>query len=90
MLCEQAVRQHLAAATGQLKPFKSVSLRLSTDDETKVAPTLRRISADFAGSVGFGSYPVRNLHCKQTSRPKTSAGHAHHMTTPLFTCSCTA
>lgn len=54
----QAVRQHLAAATGHMEPFRSVTLRLSTDDETRVAPTLQRISAEFKGAVGIGSYPA--------------------------------
>lgn len=55
----QAVKQHLTSATGHLEPFRCVTLRLSTDDETKVAPTLQRLSAKFEGSVGIGSYPVR-------------------------------
>ncbi len=55
----QAVKQHLASATGRLEPFRCVTMRLSTDDETAVAPTLQRLSATFKGSVGIGSYPVR-------------------------------
>ncbi len=55
----QAVRAHLTREAGRLAPFRSVSLRLATSDETAVAPTLERIGAAFEGSVGIGSYPVR-------------------------------
>ena len=54
----QAVKDHLSSAKGRLRPFRSVSLRLSTGDETIVAPALERLSTQFEGSVGIGSYPV--------------------------------
>ena len=54
----QAVKDHLSTAKGRLRPFRSVSLRLSTGDETIVAPALERLSTQFEGSVGIGSYPV--------------------------------
>ena len=53
------MKEHLAAAQGSLQPFRSVSLRLSTDDEACIAPALERLSAAFEGSLGIGSYPVR-------------------------------
>ena len=61
MLCYdwvQAVKDHLSTAKGRLRPFRSVSLRLSTGDETIVVPALERLSTQFEGSVGIGSYPV--------------------------------
>ena len=54
----QAVKGNLALVKGRLRPFRSVSLRLSTGDETVVAPALKRLSSQFEGSVGIGSYPV--------------------------------
>lgn len=60
----QAVKEHLASVKGRLRPFRSVSLRLSTGDETVVAPALERLSTQFEGSVGIGSYPVRRRHPK--------------------------
>ncbi|CAL5230010.1 g13451 [Coccomyxa viridis] len=53
-----AVKGNLASIKGRLRPFRSVSLRLSTGDETVVAPALKRLSTQFEGSVGIGSYPV--------------------------------
>jgi hypothetical protein len=58
----QAVKEHLALVKGRLRPFRSVSLRLSTGDETIVAPALARLSTAFEGSVGIGSYPVSIHH----------------------------
>ena len=52
------MKDHLSTAKGRLRPFRSVSLRLSTGDETIVAPALERLSTQFEGSVGIGSYPV--------------------------------
>ena len=61
----QAVKEHLALVKGRLRPFRSVSLRLSTGDETIVAPALARLSTAFEGSVGIGSYPVSIHHPSQ-------------------------
>ena len=68
----QAVKDHLSTAKGRLRPFRSVSLRLSTGDETIVAPALERLSTQFEGSVGIGSYPV----CQKHSQRAASMGHA--------------
>ena len=61
----QAVKEHLALVKGRLRPFRSVSLRLSTGDETIVAPALARLSSAFEGSVGIGSYPASIHHPSQ-------------------------
>ena len=67
----QAVKDHLSSAKGRLRPFRSVSLRLSTGDETIVAPALERLSTQFEGSVGIGSYPVCQSH------PQRAGSFAH-------------
>lgn len=54
---------------GRLRPFRSVSLRLSTGDETVVAPALKRLSSQFEGSVGIGSYPVCSQQTRSLSSP---------------------
>ena len=64
---------------GRLRPFRSVSLRLSTGDETIVAPALARLSTAFEGSVGFGSYPVSIHH----PSPKKACMHC---CLPEWTC----
>ncbi len=65
----QAVKGNLASIKGRLRPFRSVSLRLSTGDETVVAPALKRLSTQFEGSVGIGSYPVSPHHTLLLSPP---------------------
>ena len=65
----QAVKGNLASVKGRLRPFRSVSLRLSTGDETVVAPALKRLSTQFEGSVGIGSYPVSPHHTEFLSSP---------------------
>ena len=90
----QAVKDHLSTAKGRLRPFRSVSLRLSTGDETVVAPALERLSTQFEGSVGIGSYPVRRKHSQRADclrhAPRESpaeAGAGHQSGHGLSGCS---
>ncbi len=81
----QAVKGNLASVKGRLRPFRSVSLRLSTGDETVVAPALKRLSTQFEGSVGIGSYPVSPCHFQLLSSPVrlpalSTSFHSGHLT----------
>ena len=65
----QVVKQCMAEG-GQLHPFRSVVLRLTLSDETRIASALDAVASSFAGQVSIGSYPVR---------PQASVGgHAMH------------
>ena len=41
-----------------LSPFRSVTLRLSSSDETQIAPALQAVAQELTGQVSLGSYPV--------------------------------
>ena len=60
------MRAHLLEREGEAAPYASVSLRLSTTDETAVSPALNALAADFAGAVAIGSYPVRARIARHT------------------------
>lgn len=56
-MCLQIVRQQLLDE-GELTPFHSITLRLSSFDETQVAPALEKVAAELGSRVAVGSYPV--------------------------------
>lgn len=53
-----ALRAHLEAdAGGRLAPFRNAVFRLSLNDETAIAPALKRVASTHGLGVALGSYP---------------------------------
>ena len=53
-----------------LSPFRSVTLRLSSSDETQIAPALQAVAQELTGQVSLGSYPVSSCSWNVLVFPK--------------------